>query len=585
MSAVKILFFSMLLAVGNTMNGYGSEHKTKQLVASAKNSIVKIYSSLDDRKSISGTGFLVEGNKVVTNYHIVRGSREIQLIHVKSKTRVDSSEVISVTVDALHDIAILEIKDVEKFGDFEPLKLANKPVEITDEIIIVSNPEDRLNFVSFGRVSDVECISQLIVGKCPGNEEGFADYSVFVMQHLFGRGSSGGPIINHKTGEVVGVATGVTGDSFFQNFALPIRHVRKNIESINVSNIHDVSQLEALAKSDGLNWYYDKVEKLYSLAERTNRIQVSGIVSNRSGEGIFDVDVRLFNNVSDRKKSLSFLTSTDEYGFFLFDISAPGDMEWELSLNKKNLESANVKLGSVKDVVVKKNLRMYLKRELRKEAVWFYVEPLTVNLERKGALVNIVGRVASYDGRIKQKNIEWKILNLQKSCGDDKKIPGWICFNKTSGFIHSYVGDEVELKYEHAKNIDTGDGFDKKALIKFKATVDKKDRYATAHVYADYSDMINIHGFLYTVDGGVPSQEQLSVQVYTLLEPEEDEYIIEQAQVDMEVGHFEFRVRNDFKGDKLKLKLISKVFEISRQEQVVFDPRKKNSLMVELKSK
>jgi tetratricopeptide (TPR) repeat protein len=143
-----------------------------------------------------GTGFLIEGAKVVTNHHVITGkSVFIDLGPVRIPASVNKSDVTN-------DIALLS-SAAELAA--QPLKMATREPNPGEIIFVIGNPRGLERSISSGIVSGIRQ---------------FGARRLLQISAPISPGSSGGPVLN-SAGEVVGVAVGMLKDGQNLNFAVP----------------------------------------------------------------------------------------------------------------------------------------------------------------------------------------------------------------------------------------------------------------------------------------------------------------------------------------------------------------------------
>jgi tetratricopeptide (TPR) repeat protein len=153
-----------------------------------------------------GSGFLIKGQKVITNAHVANGGKiYIVLGAAKIPTKLEA-------IDAYQDLAVLST-DIELTS--RPLPLATQRANPGDAVYAIGNPEGLEKTISQGLVSGLREIDgrQLMQVTAP-------------ISH----GSSGGPVLN-SNGEVIGIAVGSMREGQNLNFAIPVTGLRKLLES------------------------------------------------------------------------------------------------------------------------------------------------------------------------------------------------------------------------------------------------------------------------------------------------------------------------------------------------------------------
>lgn len=144
-------------------------------------------------KEISGSGFLIDGGRIITNAHVILFGSQVYVQPDKS------DEKLPVRVEAFSprmDLAVLRLEDPEALGDREPLQI--------DESL--PKPRSDVNVYGYPIGGDQLSITKGIVSRVE-----LASYSIKLSFGLrtqidaaINPGNSGGPAIHN--GQVVGVA-------------------------------------------------------------------------------------------------------------------------------------------------------------------------------------------------------------------------------------------------------------------------------------------------------------------------------------------------------------------------------------------
>lgn len=202
---------------------------------SIKDSIVKVYSTATEysykapwsppmTRNATGSGCVIEGNRILTNAHVVSGA---SFIEVKSATSNEKYEAVVKVIGHDCDLAILELEDPEFFEGKTPLNISSSIAIQREEVQVYGFPRGGTGLsITKGIVSRVE------MGQ-------YAHSSAFLLLSQIDAplnpGNSGGPVISG--GEVVGIAH--QGFSSGQNigYMIPvpiIHHFLKEVESLKV---------------------------------------------------------------------------------------------------------------------------------------------------------------------------------------------------------------------------------------------------------------------------------------------------------------------------------------------------------------
>ena len=141
----------------------------------------------------SGTGFVIEGNRIMTNAHVVTWAKQI-LVRRYQDSRPFQAKVAYIGHDC--DLALLEVDEPGFFDYVEPLPLGKLP-KVRSTVVTYGYPAggEQISYTS-GVVSRIELQSYTH----PGNRRLLAAQTDAAINP----GNSGGPVI--QDGKVVGVA-------------------------------------------------------------------------------------------------------------------------------------------------------------------------------------------------------------------------------------------------------------------------------------------------------------------------------------------------------------------------------------------
>ena len=156
-----------------------------------------------------GSGFLVEGGRVVTNSHVVNGAARAEVFDSDGQLlgTTQYAESLSTTVD----LAVLP-----RMGSIPAsIPLSVYVPSVGERVVVIGAPEGLTNTVSDGIVSAFR------------NWEGRRWMQITAP---ISSGSSGGPVLNSR-GEVVGVSVAMLRQGQNLNFAIPASNVRAMLTS------------------------------------------------------------------------------------------------------------------------------------------------------------------------------------------------------------------------------------------------------------------------------------------------------------------------------------------------------------------
>ncbi|WBL15588.1 S1C family serine protease [Sutcliffiella sp. NC1] len=184
----------------------------KEIIYEAQKLVVKI----EIADGSFGSGFLYNNQgDIITNAHVVANAKEVKVITVDSKEL--TGEVIGISVDT--DIAVVRVPELE---GTKPLRIANnQKAELGDEVIALGSPLGLQNTVTTGIVSGVGRSFHI---------EPFRYEDMYQISAPIAPGNSGGPLIDTRTGEVIGINSAVMEQGVI-GFSIPINNVISLIRS------------------------------------------------------------------------------------------------------------------------------------------------------------------------------------------------------------------------------------------------------------------------------------------------------------------------------------------------------------------
>lgn len=151
-----------------------------------------------------GSGFVVDGGRVVTNAHVVEGASRVEVFDVGDRLLGTVDHAVGLSPAA--DLAVLP----PVAGASTTLTLAVDDPRVGEAILAIGSPKGLTHTVSDGLVSAIRELDgrRWIQISAPLSE-----------------GSSGGPVLN-RNGEVIGVSVAILTEGQNLNFAIPAREVR-----------------------------------------------------------------------------------------------------------------------------------------------------------------------------------------------------------------------------------------------------------------------------------------------------------------------------------------------------------------------
>ena len=162
-------------------------------------------------REATGSGFVIEGRRILTNAHVVLYANQIQV------QGNQSSEKISATVEAMApgiDLAVLKLDDESFFDTHQPLARARTLPQVRDSIMVYGYPVGGTNLsITKGIVSRIDFTSY---------NYGISGLRVQIDAAI-NPGNSGGPaIVDNK---VVGVAFSILAQSQSIGYIIPCEEI------------------------------------------------------------------------------------------------------------------------------------------------------------------------------------------------------------------------------------------------------------------------------------------------------------------------------------------------------------------------
>ena len=224
---LTLLGVGLVLLHSGTVRGDSRRNRTARSFAEAVSYCVSVEANIatafdfETRGNQAGSGFIFHEDEkflyIITAGHVI--SKSVSAISVKFKDG-DKTEAQRIYSDPKYDFAIIAIpKDSPKVPKAaRPARLGDSSkIKVGHAVGAYGNPRGLSYSASVGIISSVERSNEL-------------DCDVFQTDAAFGPGSSGGPLIDLKTGEVIGINVWSLGDSL--NFSIKIDLVKPVIEKL-----------------------------------------------------------------------------------------------------------------------------------------------------------------------------------------------------------------------------------------------------------------------------------------------------------------------------------------------------------------
>lgn len=177
----------------------------KTIIYESEKHVVQIEGQ-NETDTLTGSGFLYNNQgDIITNAHVIQ---DADLIYVRtSSARIYPAAVVGVSEDI--DIAVIRVPQLAGQSNLTINK--KNASEVGDEVIALGSPHGFQNTVTLGIISGKERNFSV---------DGFDYQDVYQISAQITHGNSGGPLIDRKTGQVVGVNSVGTEDGTI-GFSIP----------------------------------------------------------------------------------------------------------------------------------------------------------------------------------------------------------------------------------------------------------------------------------------------------------------------------------------------------------------------------
>lgn len=177
-----------------------------------------------------GTGFIIDGKRILTNAHVVSGAVNIR-VRRPNQTKDYEARVSAIAHDC--DLAMLQVEDVSFFRDAPALELGELPA-LSTPVVVAGFP------IGGNRVS----ITRGVVSRLDMDtysHSGVDAHLTIQVDAAINPGNSGGPAFQH--GKVIGVAfQGLRGGDNI-GYLIPPVVVRKFLKDVNTGEYRGYTEL------------------------------------------------------------------------------------------------------------------------------------------------------------------------------------------------------------------------------------------------------------------------------------------------------------------------------------------------------
>jgi S1-C subfamily serine protease len=178
------------------------------VVKNAKKSVVKVLGQAPScSRRIEGSGFVYAQNRVMTNAHVVAGTKTVNVLVDGSSRQLPATVV---AYDPERDIAVLYVKNLNA----PVMPFATKKSESNSDAIVLGYPLDGPYDAQSARIRDHRNITGPDI-----YEDGKVTREIYTIRALVRSGNSGGPLLS-TDGSVLGVIFAAAADDPETGFAV-----------------------------------------------------------------------------------------------------------------------------------------------------------------------------------------------------------------------------------------------------------------------------------------------------------------------------------------------------------------------------
>jgi S1-C subfamily serine protease len=402
-------------------------------------SLVKI-----ETPTSTGSGFICSRDgKVVTNYHVVRHAARLDVWHLKYD-RYDARyrQVKILAVDPVRDIAVLQIPGFRGFREAD-IPLDVRPGTARDdlppggtEVYALTNPATALGVMTQGQAS-----RSSIQDALPARR---VDYDVLLFSAEVYYGSSGGPVLDAASHEVVGITTGAAVQVGVLAFAVPATYLNLLLDRSRgmaaTTPPWPEREAELPADTDG----YYAARELAANRDKPPEIQtVSGIVYSEESLPVQGAFVDAYSRPEPNRLLHAVASPTDVFGNYSLALPVTAGQAWRITVRHPSFEEESRDLTELPLAPI--DFPLKLRQGLVREVAVFDAKPIRVELRRQAAIVLVRSFVLGPSG-VQERHLPW-------SLSTDPDLPRWLEVAPRQGRATG-SGQMVTLRYVAAARTD-----------------------------------------------------------------------------------------------------------------------------------
>jgi S1-C subfamily serine protease len=265
---------------GNTSVGPG-----KPVPRDAKEAIEKVKKStaLIERKDGWGTGFVIKPGIVMTNFHVISGAmvtdlsrddkNELKVSFVSlDDTAPPPLKPTLLYCDPRRDLAILRVDT-----DRPPLEMCPSGTDLQGlEVAVVGNPR--------GDGGQAQ-INKVTTGSLANPVRRNAEWTYYELRAEAFFGNSGGPVVDLKTGKLVGVMQSILGDGKNKSYCIPYGEAMRALERLPESKEKEPEAARIAAGRHYLDYFNKEMPILENMARNAMTMQLNILKAKAHGPG------------------------------------------------------------------------------------------------------------------------------------------------------------------------------------------------------------------------------------------------------------------------------------------------------------
>jgi TPR repeat protein len=173
----------------------------EQLFTRCSQSVVQVRTlDRNGQETSFGSGFIVDGNRVITNAHVANLSSHVRVVDANGKELPGGKVLFAL---GAWDLAVIQLDPVDK----PALSVADSStLKVGQRVYVIGSPEGLANTLSDGLISAIR------------SEKNAAAPTLQITAPI-SHGSSGGPVLS-ESGQVIGIASASLTDGQNLNFAV-----------------------------------------------------------------------------------------------------------------------------------------------------------------------------------------------------------------------------------------------------------------------------------------------------------------------------------------------------------------------------